>query len=81
MVQFPNSLIDVYGYTDSTGSIPYNQRLSEQRAQAVANYLVGHGVAASRIRSQGFGVGNPVASNDTEDGRARNRRVEIKIVP
>lgn len=81
MVQFPNSLIDVYGYTDSTGSIAYNQRLSEQRAQAVANYLVGHGVAASRIRSQGFGVGNPVASNDTEDGRARNRRVEIKIVP
>lgn len=81
MVQFPNSLIDVYGYTDSTGSIAYNQKLSEQRAQAVANYLIGHGVSAARIRSQGFGVGNPVASNDTEDGRARNRRVEIKIVP
>lgn len=81
MVQFPESLIDVYGFTDSTGSVGYNQRLSEQRAQAVANYLIGHGVSSGRIRSQGFGVGNPVASNDTEDGRARNRRVEIKIVP
>ena len=81
MVAFPDSLIDVYGFTDSTGSVGYNQRLSEQRAQAVANYLIGHGVAAGRIRSQGYGVGNPVASNDTEDGRSRNRRVEIKIVP
>ena len=81
MVSFPDSLIDVYGFTDSTGSVGYNQRLSEQRAQAVANYLIGHGVSAGRIRSQGFGVGNPVASNDTEDGRSRNRRVEIKIVP
>ena len=81
MVSFPDSLIDVYGFTDSTGSVGYNQRLSEQRAQAVANYLIGRGVAAGRIRSQGYGVGNPVASNDTEDGRSRNRRVEIKIVP
>ena len=81
MVAFPDSLIDVYGFTDSTGSVGYNQRLSEQRAQAVANYLIGRGVAAGRIRSQGYGVGNPVASNDTEDGRSRNRRVEIKIVP
>ncbi|GAC1411248.1 MAG: OmpA family protein [Novosphingobium sp.] len=81
MVQFPDSLIDVYGFTDSTGSVAYNQKLSEQRAQAVANYLIGHGVSAQRIRSQGYGVGNPVASNDTEDGRARNRRVEITIVP
>lgn len=81
MNAFPNSLIDVYGYTDSTGSIGYNQRLSEQRAQAVASYLIGHGVSSQRIRSQGFGVGNPVAANDTEDGRSRNRRVEIKIVP
>ena len=81
MVQFPDSLIDVYGFTDSTGSVGYNQRLSEQRARAVADYLIGHGVSSSRVRSQGFGVGNPVAANDTEEGRSRNRRVEIKIVP
>ncbi len=79
--QYPNSLIDVYGHTDSTGSDAYNQTLSENRASTVGNYLSTHGVAASRIRSQGFGETMPVASNDTEDGRAKNRRVEIKIVP
>ncbi len=81
MVQYPNSLIDVYGHTDSTGSDAYNQQLSERRAQAVAAYLSSRGVAASRIRSQGFGETQPVASNETEEGRAANRRVEIKIVP
>ena len=55
LVQYPDSLIDVYGYTDSTGSDAFNQRLSEQRAQAVANYLTSRGVSAARIRSQGFG--------------------------
>ncbi len=81
MIQYPNSLIDVYGHTDSTGSDAYNQALSERRAQAVANYLISHGVSSSRIRWQGFGETQPVVSNDTEEGRARNRRVEIKIVP
>ncbi len=81
MKQYPNSLIDVYGHTDSTGSDAYNQSLSERRASTVANYLVSQGVSASRIRSQGFGETMPVASNDTEQGRQRNRRVEIKIVP
>lgn len=79
--QYPNSLIDVYGHTDSTGSDAYNQTLSENRARTVAGYLTAQGVAAARIRSQGFGETTPVASNDTEDGRAKNRRVEIKIVP
>jgi len=79
--QYPNSLIDVYGHTDSTGSDQYNQALSERRASTVANYLVVQGVSAARVRSQGFGETMPVASNDTEAGRARNRRVEIKIVP
>lgn len=81
--QYPNSLIDVYGYTDSTGSDAFNQRLSEQRAQAVASYLTSQGVASSRIRWQGFGE-NPQyfkGDNATEYGRALNRRVEIKIVP
>jgi outer membrane protein OmpA-like peptidoglycan-associated protein len=81
MNQYPNSLIDVYGHTDSTGSDQYNQTLSENRARTVANYLTMQGVSASRIRSQGFGETMPVADNTTEEGRRRNRRVEIKIVP
>lgn len=83
MVQYPDSLIDVYGYTDSTGSDAFNQRLSEQRAQAVANYLSARGVSAARIRSQGFGEDSRyfVGDNATADGRALNRRVEIKIIP
>jgi len=78
---YPDSLIDVYGHTDSTGSDQYNQTLSERRAKTVADYLTVRGVSAARIRSQGYGKTMPVASNDTIDGRARNRRVEIKIVP
>lgn len=81
--QYPNSIVDVYGYTDSTGSDAFNQRLSEQRAQAVSSYLTSQGVASSRIRWQGFGE-NPQyfkGDNNTEYGRALNRRVEIKIVP
>ncbi len=81
--QYPDSLIDVYGYTDSTGSDAFNQRLSEQRAQAVANYLVSRGVSSARIRSQGFGE-DPAyfkGDNATEYGRSLNRRVEIKIIP
>jgi len=81
MVKYPNSLIDVYGHTDSTGSDAFNQTLSENRARTVANYLTSRGVAAARIRSQGYGETMPVADNATEDGRRKNRRVEIKIVP
>ena len=81
LIQYPNSLVDVYGHTDSTGSDAYNQTLSESRARTVMNYLISRGVPAARLRSQGFGETMPVASNDTADGRARNRRVEIKIVP
>lgn len=81
LTQYPNSLIDVYGHTDSTGSDAYNMTLSQRRAQAVADYLSSRGVSASRIRSQGFGETQPVASNATEEGRSANRRVEIKIVP
>lgn len=81
LIQYPNSLIDVYGHTDSTGSDAFNQTLSETRARTVANYLVSKGVPTARVRSQGFGETMPVASNDTADGRAKNRRVEIKIVP
>lgn len=79
--QYPDSLIDVYGHTDSTGSDAYNQTLSENRARTVANYLQMQGVNPSRIRSQGYGETMPVADNATEEGRRKNRRVEIKIVP
>ena len=79
--QYPNSLIDVYGHTDSTGSDAYNQTLSENRARTVANYLSMQGVSPARIRSQGYGETMPVADNTTDEGRRKNRRVEIKIVP
>ncbi|MGV2497780.1 OmpA family protein [Pelagerythrobacter aerophilus] len=79
--QYPNSLIDVYGHTDSTGSDSFNQGLSERRAQTVANYLTSQGVNTARIRWQGFGETMPVADNSTEEGRRLNRRVEIKIIP
>ncbi len=81
LTQYPNSIIDVYGHTDSTGSDSFNQRLSEQRAQAVTNYMVSRGVASARVRWQGFGETQPIADNTTEFGRSRNRRVEIKIIP
>lgn len=81
LIKYPNSLIDVYGHTDSTGSDAYNQTLSENRARTVAGYLQSRGVPAARIRSQGFGETMPVADNATEEGRTKNRRVEIKIVP
>lgn len=79
--QNDRTFIDVYGHTDSTGSDDYNQALSERRAAAVALYLESRGVLAARVATRGFGKTQPVASNETEQGRAANRRVEIKIVP
>ena len=67
------------GHTDSKGTDAYNQRLSERRAKSVKDYLVRGGIPASRIRTVGYGESRPVASNDTEDGRAQNRRVELRI--
>ena len=83
MINYPDSLIDVYGFTDSTGSESYNLQLSERRARAVADYLIARGVPAARIATKGFGEDPSyfVSSNDTEAGRAANRRVEIKIIP
>jgi outer membrane protein OmpA-like peptidoglycan-associated protein len=79
--QYNQTYIDVYGHTDSTGSDAYNQTLSERRAASVAAYLTSHGVQSARIGTRGFGETQPIASNDTDAGRAANRRVEIKIVP
>lgn len=81
LVAYPESRILIYGYTDSTGGSAHNQALSERRADSVAQYLVGQGVALSRITAAGFGKANPIASNSTEAGKQANRRVEIKIVP
>lgn len=81
MVQYPDSLIDVYGHTDSTGSDQYNLDLSKRRADAVARYLTSRGVSSARIQTQGMGESYPVADNATAEGRARNRRVEVKITP
>jgi outer membrane protein OmpA-like peptidoglycan-associated protein len=79
--QYPNSLVDVYGHSDNREAGMNGQPLSENRARTIANYLASHGVSEARIRSQGFGATMPIASNDTAEGRAQNRRVEIKIVP
>lgn len=79
--QYPNSLVDVYGYTDTVGSTASNQRLSEQRAQAVANYLISRGVSSARIRWMGFGETNLKVSTGDNVNEPANRRVEIKIIP
>jgi OOP family OmpA-OmpF porin len=67
------------GHTDSIGTEKYNQGLSERRAASVKNYLVKKGVDGSRVTSQGFGESKPIADNKTKEGRAKNRRVEIKV--
>lgn len=79
--QYNETYIDIYGHTDSTGSDAYNQDLSERRASSVANYLESRGVQSARIGTRGFGETQPIAPNDTEEGRAANRRVEIRVVP
>ena len=79
--KYNQSLIDVYGFTDSTGSAQYNVDLSQRRAQSVSTYLSAQGIDRRRMYVVGFGKERPVASNATEAGRAQNRRVELQIVP
>jgi OOP family OmpA-OmpF porin len=67
----------VVGHTDSTGSEAYNQRLSERRAQSVASYLEGKGIAVGRLTATGAGESQPIADNGTREGRAQNRRVVL----
>jgi len=78
--EYSKSTIQVTGHTDSTGSFEFNQGLSERRAASVKDYLIGQGVAANRLHSNGFGPRYPIATNDTSAGRAANRRVEIEIL-
>ncbi len=77
--EFPKTAIIAQGHTDSTGSEMHNQMLSEHRATSVMNYLIGRGVEPTRITALGYGEGQPVASNDTEDGRLQNRRVDLLL--
>ncbi len=80
MNRYPTSRFTVYGYTDNTGSAAFNLQLSKDRARSVANYLIGKGVDPARLIVDGFGIENPIATNDTPEGRTRNRRVEIKLI-
>jgi outer membrane protein OmpA-like peptidoglycan-associated protein len=79
LVDYPKTAVVVQGHTDSTGSEEHNQDLSERRAEAIANRLIGDGVGADRIAAVGYGEGYPVADNDTARGRQQNRRVEILL--
>jgi len=81
LAEYNKTIIEVAGHTDSVGSDQYNQQLSERRANSVAAYLSSHGVDRSRMVTIGAGEAHPVATNDTDAGRAQNRRVEITIVP
>ncbi|HWR99585.1 MAG TPA: OmpA family protein, partial [Prolixibacteraceae bacterium] len=71
--------IDIFGYTDITGTPEYNLKLSAERAAAVKNYLISKGIEASRMKTTGLGIADPIASNDTEEGKSQNRRVEFAI--
>jgi len=79
LLAYPGLKIQVEGHTDSVGSDEYNQKLSENRAGSVRDYLTGQGVPGNFVSAVGFGKTSPVASNDTNEGRQRNRRVELVV--
>ncbi|MDI6833939.1 MAG: OmpA family protein, partial [Bacteroidales bacterium] len=78
--QNPSVTIEISGHTDNVGSYEYNQSLSERRAKAVVDYLVEQGIPLSKLVYKGYSFSKPIASNDTEEGRQQNRRVEFKIL-
>ncbi|MDO6707685.1 OmpA family protein [Photobacterium sp. 1_MG-2023] len=79
--EYDKTQLNIYGFTDSTGSESYNLRLSQVRASEVSNYLVRSGVAAKRVLAKGMGEAHPIASNANQQGRSQNRRVEIVLSP
>jgi outer membrane protein OmpA-like peptidoglycan-associated protein len=81
MAEYHQTIVEVSGHTDSVGSDAANQSLSVQRANSVSNYLVGKSLVRERFEVVGMGERFPVARNDTDSGRAMNRRVEIRVVP
>jgi OOP family OmpA-OmpF porin len=80
MMKHPNYKWEIGGYTDKIGSVNYNIKLSDRRAQAVVDYLVSKGVKNNNLKAVGYGKANPIATNETPEGRAMNRRVEIKVI-
>jgi outer membrane protein OmpA-like peptidoglycan-associated protein len=79
LLAYPDLKIAVEGHTDSIGTDEYNMTLSEKRADAVRDYLMANSISDSRVTAKGFGKANPVAPNDTNEGRAQNRRVELVV--
>jgi outer membrane protein OmpA-like peptidoglycan-associated protein len=79
LLAYPDIRVEVDGYTDSTGTVDFNQQLSQQRADSVRTYLTSQGVSSNAITTQGFGPNNPIASNDSASGRQQNRRVELVV--
>ena len=77
--KYPDTDLEIQGHTDNTGTDKYNQSLSERRASTVSNYLTNHGIVLERVKTVGFGESAPKYNNDTESGRAQNRRVEFLI--
>ncbi|RMG46892.1 MAG: OmpA family protein [Acidobacteria bacterium] len=80
LLDWPNVKVEIGGHTDSTGSAAYNKRLSQKRAEAVRQYLISKGVAPERLTAVGYGEEKPIADNKTKEGRARNRRVELRKI-
>ena len=80
LLEITSLKIEISGYTDNVGTESFNELLSQRRADAVVNYLVGKGVDKNRFIAKGYGQSNPVASNDNEEGRSLNRRTEFKII-
>lgn len=78
--EYADTNIQIYGYTDSTGSPEFNLTLSQKRAESVKNYLASSGLVSSRFKTTGLGIADPIATNDTADGRTQNRRVEFAIL-
>ncbi|MCL4131091.1 UNVERIFIED_CONTAM: hypothetical protein GTU68_041249 [Idotea baltica] len=79
MKAYPNMNIKIGGYTDNTGNEAANLKLSEARANTVKNAIANLGVAANRMETEGYGIAHPVASNDTAEGRAKNRRIAVRV--
>ncbi|MBF4470351.1 OmpA family protein [Flavobacterium sp. HJJ] len=76
---YADTNIEIFGYTDNTGKPEYNLTLSQKRAESVKTYLISKGLAASRFKTSGYGIADPIATNDTKEGQSQNRRVEFAI--
>ena len=79
MKAMPSMEVEIAGYTDATGSAEYNKALAGRRANAVRDFLVQHGIPQNRVEARGYGEDSPIATNDTEEGRSENRRVEFVV--